>query len=337
MDYINNHEIVQKISYKIQAATGTRFQTLVGVVFTEYYKTLNKDFEMPYAGGGDDKNDGWVKNDALFYQIYAPETYNGYNNSFIRNIRSKFEEDLTGLVELIVEEDKWLGEIKEFIYIINTFDNNLPKDSDDYYNTIKKQLCTKYSIDFSVRVVNIEYIKDILLSINDSKVLSNILFKCDLIPPKNFEYSTGIIINVLRRISGYINSLVISTNEVEDGYQRMSTVDKIHLNKLDDIKEPIESAIDRLYYIENAIEIIFNQDIKLSKQFENVTNYIVTLYNDNKEVYKGPEMFNYIQSKIVPDDNDNEGLTYISFLLIVYVFDLCEIFEKEVNYHDITE
>lgn len=40
--------------------------------------------------------------------------------SFRQDIQSKFTDDLERLLELIFEKGKWNGDIKEFIFIVNT-------------------------------------------------------------------------------------------------------------------------------------------------------------------------------------------------------------------------
>ena len=51
---------------------------------------------MPDFYGGDQKNDGWVVEDAIFYQIFAPTRL---KDSLKKEIQDKFTADLLGLLK----------------------------------------------------------------------------------------------------------------------------------------------------------------------------------------------------------------------------------------------
>lgn len=127
MDRNDRYDYISLIIKVLQGTTGMNFQKLVGKVLKEYNKYMGKTYEMPDAYGGDKKNDGWVVEDALFYQIFAPARY---NDSLKKNMQKKFSEDLEGLLEKVYKENLWNGNVKEFVFLVNTFDNNLPEDSE---------------------------------------------------------------------------------------------------------------------------------------------------------------------------------------------------------------
>ena len=58
-------------------------------------------------------------------------------------------------------------------------------------------------------------------------------------------------------------------------------------------------------------------------------NYIINVYLENRDNYNGVELFNLIiekVSKLFPkEDNRVNEIKY----LVVYIFDKCDIFEKE--------
>ena len=73
---MDRYDYINSITEYLRGRTGMNFQRLVREVFREYNAYIGKTYEMPDAYGGDKKNDGWVVEDALFYQIYAPARNN---------------------------------------------------------------------------------------------------------------------------------------------------------------------------------------------------------------------------------------------------------------------
>lgn len=69
---MDKYDYITLITDYLRGRTGINFQKLTGVVFREYYLYKNNTYEMPSPYGGDKKNDGWVVEKGLFYQIYAP-------------------------------------------------------------------------------------------------------------------------------------------------------------------------------------------------------------------------------------------------------------------------
>ena len=126
--------ILNAIIQHLQGISGINYQKAVGIILSAYYKYNNKTFEMPSPDGGDDKNDGWVIEDALFYQIYSPIQF---ASSFAQNIKEKYSADLEGLIKIVYESGKWNGKINNFIFLVNTRDTMLPKDSDRFFENKK--------------------------------------------------------------------------------------------------------------------------------------------------------------------------------------------------------
>ena len=54
--------------------------------------------------------------------------------------------------------------------LLNKFDNNLPHDSERFFETNVKEFKDKYSIDFDFKVVNTDYIRDMLTGIQNIEV-----------------------------------------------------------------------------------------------------------------------------------------------------------------------
>ena len=143
-----NNQIKGIITY-IRGLSSYNYQYAVDVILNEYYKMKNKTFESPAPNGGDDKNDGWVVEDARFYQIYSPLQY---ASTFTQSIKDKFKEDLKGLCKRIFEEKKWNGKLSEFIFIVNTRDTTLPHDSERFYEGCVNAIKDYYNKTFVYKV-----------------------------------------------------------------------------------------------------------------------------------------------------------------------------------------
>lgn len=320
-DYIN--EILNYIS----GTTNINYQKNVKTILKAYYNQINKEYDMPGHFGGDDKNDGWVKDDAIFYQIYSPTNI---TKSFKKDIKNKFDNDLKELLKIICEENKWGGILKEFIFIVNTFDNELPHDSEGFYEKETKFLMDKYNITFKYKIVSgKDYLRDILQGIKDLETLKNISSELRIYHSIIKDTITSAdIYDLIVSISGNLNKKYLNPNEKDiDYYKRRSTAKKIIINNLSENEEQINIIMENLDVVEKAIRNI-NQDTISSDKFEDVKNYIILLYKQLSEEYNGIELLDILCKKTSEKANkDNQEIAIKH--LIIYIFDKCDIFEKE--------
>lgn len=234
---MDKYDYIESIVLFLNGITGIDYQLQLRTILKNYYDYFGKVYEMPDFYGGDRKNDGWVKDDKVFYQIFAPTRL---KESLKKEIQKKFREDLEGLLKIIYEEKKWKGEIKKYIFIVNTFDNNLPPDDEDFFENTVVELKKKYNIDFNYRVCNSEYVREILEEIDDIKVLEKISATLRI---RNLIDEDAItetmIIDLIEEISGNLNELALKNN-FQSTYERVSSLKKIQINKLDEKREQIE-------------------------------------------------------------------------------------------------
>lgn len=326
---MDRYDYINAIVEFVRGKTGINFQKLVGVVLKEYYLYKKNTYEMPSPLGGDKKNDGWVVETGVFYQIYAPSKN---VESQKKDIHAKFSKDLGGLLDNVYNKGLWNGVVNEFIYIVNTFDNDLPEDSERYYEKEAKRFQTEYNISFKYRVVNISYIFDVLCEIENISVLEKI---SNLLRIKSMiDYnavSEQIMIDLIMRISAninqkYMNELQNKTNGKK--YERVSSIKKISINDLDDRRQRIEKIISSLDVVENAIRYI-NQDILFENRFERVKIYIVDKYVELRDSFRGIELYDKLIEDVISNSGYDDLNEVGSEFLVVYIFDKCDIFEKE--------
>ena len=106
-DYIAN------IIKELRGTTGINFQLKLKSVLRNYYRYLGQEYIMPDQYGGDDKNDGYVKDQDIYYQIYSPVRL---KHSLHSEIEKKFKDDLDGLLNVLYKKKKWTSKLKRIYF-----------------------------------------------------------------------------------------------------------------------------------------------------------------------------------------------------------------------------
>ena len=314
---------IKYIMLKLNGTSGINYQTLVGKILSTYYQYKGKKYEMYSSLGGDDKNDGWVKEDALFYQIYSPFNF---GNSFTNDVKIKFKEDLTKLFDLVYNQKKWNGKISTFIYIINTKDTNLPLDSDDYYSTEVKSLNDSYNTNITCEIVNSDYFYNLLYEL-DEYTLGLICTKLEISGLVSLDLTTAKdISDFIKIINKYSQEDYINNNSKD--YARVSTDKKIVINKLENKRNRINLLITKCSIVEQVMNDYKGNIVDILK-FENVKNLYLEQYNSLSNIYSGEELYEKLLTAILSFTPDLEMYKLPAEIIIVYIFDKCDIFKKE--------
>lgn len=322
---MDRYDYIESIIIFIKGITGINYQLQIKEILRAYYKYIGKTFEMPDYYGGDQKNDGWVVEDAIFYQVFAPTRL---KDSLKKEIQDKFKGDLEGLLNIVYNEGKWKGKIEKFIFIVNTFDGNLPHDSESFFDGTVKELKVKYGVEFEYSVVNSDYIRDLLSDINDIEVLKRISSTLHIKNLIDFNAITEtIMINLIEEISGNLNIRLMGGTGFET-YERISSLNKISINNLEDRREEIENIISKLDVVEKAVNDI-NQDILCENKFERVKNFVIDKYNELSDEYEGVKLYDILVEETLTYTNSKALVQIPMKFLIVYIFDKCDIFKKE--------
>ena len=222
--FLDKYDYIENIVSFLKGITGINYQLQLGEILKIYYEYLGKKYEMPDFYGGDQKNDGYVLEDGLFYQIFAPTRL---KKSLKKEIQKKFTEDLSNLLKIVYEEKKWNENLNEFIFIVNTFDNNLPHDSENFFKNKVNMFQEKYSVTFEYKITNTDYIRDILTEVNDIEVLKRIsaILRIRNIMDYN-AVNEQIIMDLIIGIAGNLSSQFMN-EELVKSYQRISSVEKL--------------------------------------------------------------------------------------------------------------
>ena len=323
--FLDRYDYIENIVSFLKGITGINYQLQLGEILKIYYEYLGKKYEMPDFYGGDQKNDGYVLEDGLFYQIFAPTRL---KKSLKKEIQKKFTEDLSNLLKIIYEEKKWNENLNEFIFIVNTFDNNLPHDSENFFKNKVNMFQEKYSVTFEYKITNTDYIRNILTEVNDIEVLKRI---SAILRIRNMmDYNSvneQIIMDLIIGIAGNLSSQFMN-EELVKSYQRISSVEKISINSLDEKRDEIERIISKLDVVENAINTI-NQDILYENKFEREKKQVINKYIELSAQIHGIELYDKLVNEMLLYSQNKWNFDVPMKFLIVYIFDKCDIFEKE--------
>ncbi|MDR1689489.1 MAG: hypothetical protein LBS21_12895 [Clostridiales bacterium] len=323
---MDKYDYINAITSFLRGHTASNFQFCVKEVLKAFYDYKKKNFIMPDSYGGDYKNDGWVKQDAVFYQIYSPTRL---KTSLKKDIQNKFCDDLDGLLTNL-KKGNWNGQINKFIFVVNTFDNNLPPDNDNFFEVCVKSLSQKYGFKFTHEVVNVDYLFDLLCEVNDIHKLEILSAKLNVrnYPDPN-AITEKIMVDFVEEVSGrIIEKFFKNAGKPLNEYTRISTPEKISINSLENKRAEIENVLLNLDVVDSAVSNI-NQDILFTDKFNRVKEHIINMYKNARENFKGDELYEKLISGILEYVENSESKEIPAKFLVIYIFDKCDIFEKE--------
>lgn len=324
----DKYNLIEQILLEIKGTTGINFQYKIREILKKYYKLKNLTYEMPRHYGGDKKNDGWVKEEDLYYQIFSPVQIKA-NDTLKKEIARKFKEDLEKLLEILYIEKLWTKNIKKFIFLVNTIDTPLPEDSSNEYEKIASKLKKQYNTSFEFEVVNTDYIRDILEEIDEISILESIasILRVKHLINEN-TCNAQDIYEVICGISRKMNEAFCYEQISKNYYKRISSENKININNLKNKKERIETIISKLDVVEKAI-FLLNEDLEDQDKFEKAKKYVIDKYMGLKNSFSNEKIYDKMIEESFDFINCKENFLIAIEYFIVYIFDKCDIFEKE--------
>lgn len=319
-----NEGKVKLIIDSIKGRVGTDFQIDMNKILYEYWQFKSHLFESVAWFGGDKKNDGWVKDFGLFYQIYSPRYL---SESFKKDVQDKFSEDLMGLGEIVLVQNLWGGKFNEYIFVVNDKGLSLPEDSTNYYQSKIDLLNKKYGSKTTYRIFTINEIHNLLYEIKDTYFIDRLISKLELNQSLEAAETTSLeIIEFLNRVADNIGYAFISG--YSDDFNRISTDVKIEINHLIIHYDEIQGKLSKLTVVDKAFREI-NADTKSSVKFDSVKNYFVNEYERLSNLYMGDQLYEEMLRVTHDITNNYPAYSKAGELVLLYIFDRCDIFEKE--------
>lgn len=212
MDVQQKLDIRKAFKLRIHESNGNAFEDL----FCNVMRSSNKDFKKvkPQGRIGDRKNDGFIKSEGKYYQVYAPQSPIGNPTA----ATSKLEEDLDGLISYWRCENDFI--IREFYFVFNDkYHGAYP----EIYTTLNR-LRTQYNLDVCDVFLSSE-LEDVFMELPED----NIAEICGYYPkPEDIGFIDN---SIVAEIVGYVSNNYSGFSESQ--YNDPSDFHKkIHFNNL---------------------------------------------------------------------------------------------------------
>ncbi|WP_029513856.1 hypothetical protein [Mycoplasmopsis primatum] len=329
---------IKLIINKILTLNGNEAQSQINLIQKYAYESQNIKFESPSVNYKDFKNDGYIPNENRYFQIYSPISLTK------NNVLKKIKEDLSGLINHLYSDKKplWTGKLEKFIFLINAKHAEIPlyenNDIGNFVNKIQKDKNISFEYDIVSTPI---YLAEILMN-TDSEKMDLILLHLDMASEFNLEpnWIRTIITKILNAcVSG--DYFQTKSNDCK-GFIKVDIDTKIKINKLFKLRNNISKSLKNLYIIDDTVKEI-NQYVDKEYSFNCFRNELIEIWNKNKTEMAGKDIYellvNYIYEKVaIVDAYENyqdESYKKFSELLVVYLFNNCDIFFKtEGEYND---
>jgi len=280
---------------KIYEADGQKFED----IFSAIMRYAEPDFQSikPWGNIGDRKNDGYIKNKGIFYQVYSPEDIKTSYPAVI----SKLKTDFNGLIT------QWTP-VKEFYFVVNDKYKGINADSEKALEEIKKKNKLEES-----KFLTPKDLENILFLLDDDQIFSIIGFLPDPINLKTLDYS------VINEIIKYISSKYLQN--VDENIVVPEWSEKIIFNHLDGL--PHQYLNNGFFQVANLDEYLQNNSEFLSDELK---TRVRTVYLNLSTKFQGKELFWKVVNELIPQ-RDSIYESHIIVIMSKY-FETCDIFEE---------
>lgn len=292
---------------EIYKRKGQDFENL----FTRVMQLANKSFIpiTPQGSYGDRKNDGFIKQDGKYYQVYSPADPALSEKKTI----DKLVTDFKGLYKFWNSQ---VAPIKEFYYVVNdkyggcfpSLFPELKKIETDYPGVICHPFLSNH-------------LEDVFLSLSDSDKQEIVGF---IIVPEDITLD----VSVLSEVISYLASLDVGYAK-EDFPQNPNFEEKIEFNS---IGPQVATILQFGSYQDGALKEYFKINSTFTK--DDLRKTFNQLYIEGvKEIPNSPHkndlVFFYIVNKAFP--SDKKVIKDAIFVLMSYFFGYCDIFEEPIK------
>ena len=289
----------QLFQNKILKADGQIFEDIFSAVMN-YAET---DFQQikPWGNIGDRKNDGYIKNKGIFYQVYAPEDI----RKSYTNVVSKLKEDFDGL------KAQW-SPVNEFYFVVNDKYKGVNADCEKIIQEIK----ISHNLN-NAGFLTAKHLENILFELEDDQIYSITGFIPDPANIKQLDFS------ILNEVIGHIMKLPLNEGD-KPKIVPPNWNEKIKLNVLSEsVSQLLSNGSIQLPYL---AEYLKNNSDFLADSLRDKMNEV---YSQEKENKSGDELFWAIVNSASPKA---EQMYQTSVIVIMSkYFETCDIFEEPVQ------
>lgn len=281
---------------KIYKYDGQAFEDL----FTFVMNYAEKGFQSikPWGNIGDRKNDGYVKQNATYYQVFAPEDI---KKSYPNTVK-KLHADFKGLIA------QW-SLVNSFYFVINDKYKGVNADAEQEIQKIKDG----HGLE-NAAILTAKDIENKLFELEEDQIFSIVGWLPDPSNIKNIDYS------ILNEVIGHIMELPIQPN-IEGKVVLPDWDEKIKFNKLSDTVAG---------YLNTASYQLHNLEVYLSDNSDFVADElrdkINEIYQQEKAINSGDYLFMSMVEQLSPKLTQPYQNTVI--IILAKYFEACDIFEE---------
>lgn len=284
---------------KIYKADGQAFED----IFTATMSYFNKDFQSikPWGNIGDRKNDGYIKTECEYYQVYAPEDI---RKSYVDAV-NKIKTDFNGLIK------QW-SPVNKFYFVINDKYKGVNADCEQVINQIKGS----YSLE-DARILTAKDLEDRVFSLSEDQIYTVVGYLPDPGNLKNIDYS------ILNEVISYIMNLPIDS-EKEYSITLPDLDEKIQFNNLSKITaDYLYNGLMKVVYLE---EYLSNNSDYVA---DSLRDKLSEIYKKQRDNFNGDSLFWNIVNALSPVAQQQ----YQSIVIIIMskYFETCDIFEEPIK------
>lgn len=311
---------IAHIMNAINSCTEMNFQKRIMVLVDIICDEKGLKLEKIEPSNGDAKNDGWICEKNIYFASYSPNDVNiSQNNQIVK----KLDNDLRGLCEQVYNKERWGKKIKEFYLIVNTHDKDLPADPDRLRELKIKEIKKEYDVEFKVDIITPNKIKKYLLNQKD-EVIDKIADNLDIETIIN-DFSVVDVLNFIDDYCSYLASTEVEKPNINN--LKITTIRKIEINKLNNIKEHILSLIVASDKIDQYVSYILREGMELDK-YNKLKNYIINEYKALECKFSGEELYGKLLDKLIYNSMITSQVKILE-AFVVNIFIRCDIFKKE--------
>ena len=284
---------------KIHEANGQAFED----IFTKMMYYAHEGFQAikPWGNIGDRKNDGYIKSEATYYQVYAPEDITKSYVDFIK----KIETDFAGLIK------QWTP-VNYFYFVVNDKYRGVNADSEKIIQGLKETHELK-----DAKILTAKDVENKVFSLDDDQITTIVGFLPDPSNLKNVDYS------ILNEVIAHIMELPLDNNK-QFNITLPDLDEKIQFNGLSDTTaDYLYSGLVKVVYLE---EYLSNNGDFVA---DSLRDKLSEVYLQERENHIEDELFWKMVDRLSPKRQQIYQITVI--IIMSKYFETCDIFEEPIK------
>ncbi|MDQ2088074.1 hypothetical protein RBH29_16725 [Herbivorax sp. ANBcel31] len=294
---VNEKTLVRQLfQNKIFKSDGQLFEDM----FVDIMNYAEKEFQAikPWGNIGDRKNDGYIRDKGIYFQVYAPEDI---RKSYI-DVIAKLNKDFSKLKE-------YWDPINKFYFVVNDKYKGVNAECEQAIRMLKN----KYQLS-ETKFFTAKDIENILFTLEDDQIFSIVGHIPDPSKIKQIDYS------ILSEVISHIMKLPLKGNG-DDDIVLPDWEEKIIFNKL---TEPVAYLLKGGYLQVFCLEeYLANNSNFLADALREKINDV---YSEEKELNSGDKLFWNIVERLSPRLEHAYQTTVI--VIMAKYFETCDIFEE---------